>query len=74
MTTSLQEKRGIQRRSDVDNVDFKETIDKLHLVDIYTSNGCRTLNNRRGGACHIRVRLDRLMVSYSILQRKASIL
>jgi len=48
---------------------FSDTIEGLRLVDIPTINGIFTWNNRRGGRNQIASRLDRFLVSETIMNR-----
>ena len=42
MITSLQDKKGGLRKLEEKSEAFKETIDKLRLIDIQTNNGMQT--------------------------------
>jgi len=48
---------------------FNDMIESLRLVDIPTINGIFTWNNRRGGKNQIASRLDRFLVSETIMNR-----
>lgn len=49
--------------------DFNELITDLRLVDIATTNGVFTWNNRRGGKNQIASKLDRFLLSEQTLNR-----
>eukprot|EP00253_Pinus_taeda_P013029 PITA_13029 len=66
---SLEEKKGGIRKSDSLMGRFNALIEDLRLVDIQTINGIYTWNNRRGGKNQIASRLDRFLVSESILNK-----
>ena len=67
MITNLEEKKGgIKALSTKDDA-FKSSISSCVLVDIQTSFGFFTWNNRRGGAHQIAKRLDHFLVSDQIL-------
>lgn len=67
MITSLLEKKGGIRRLNKDAELFAEFIDSAKLVDILPKNRFFTWNNRRGGEKLIASRLDRFLISESIL-------
>lgn len=48
---------------------FNDMIDDLRLVDIQTINGICTWNNRRGGKNQIASRLDRFLISETIMNK-----
>eukprot|EP00253_Pinus_taeda_P035212 PITA_35212 len=62
-------KRGGIRRQDPRMDDFNELITNLRLVDIPTSNGVFTWNNRRGGRNQIASKLDRFLLAEQVLNR-----
>jgi exonuclease III len=64
---SLEEKRGGSRRLDRESDDFNNLIDNLHLIDLDTSNGLHTWTNRRTGSHQIACRLDRFLVSETLM-------
>ena len=64
---SLEEKKGGIRTPDQYMEMFNDMIGDLRLVDIQTINGVFTLNNRRGGKNQIASRLDRFLVSETIM-------
>eukprot|EP00253_Pinus_taeda_P008691 PITA_08691 len=66
---SLEEKKGGIRKTDNLMERFNALIDDLRLVDIQTINGICTWNNRRGGKNQIASRLDRFLVSESIMNK-----
>lgn len=68
MITSLIEKKGGLRRLEKENLAFYQTIQDLQLVDLETSIGIYTWNNRRGGKNQIARRLDRYLPSENIMQ------
>lgn len=66
---SLEEKKGGIRKTDHLMEKFNALIDDLRLVDIQAINGICTWNNRRGGKNQIASRLDRFLVSESIMNK-----
>jgi exonuclease III len=64
---SLEEKRGGSRRLDRDFGDFNTLIDDLHLIDLDTNNGLHTWTNRRTGIHQITCKLDRFLISESLM-------
>ena len=48
---------------------FRDTIEELALVDIIPGEGWFTWNNKRVGEKHIVSRLDRFLVSESIIDQ-----
>jgi len=62
MITNLSEKKGGIRKLDKDSKAFISTMENLNLVDILTSNGLFTWNNRRGGYHQIASRLDHFLL------------
>eukprot|EP00253_Pinus_taeda_P003926 PITA_03926 len=69
MISYLGEKKGGIRRPDQSMEEFNEMITYQRLVDIPTTNGVYTWNNRRGGKTQIASRLDRFLLSEQILNR-----
>eukprot|EP00253_Pinus_taeda_P035368 PITA_35368 len=65
----VDEKKGGMRRPDQYMDMFNEMISEQRLVDMQTINGIFTWNNRRGGKNRIASRLDRFLVSESIMNR-----
>jgi exonuclease III len=65
--TTLAEKKGGTRRLDRDAEEFSAFIDTMELVDIRTNNGQFTWNNKRLAHHQIATRLDRFLVSESII-------
>eukprot|EP00253_Pinus_taeda_P014645 PITA_14645 len=65
---SLDEKKGGLRRRDHFMDSFNEMIEELRLVDIQSINGIYTWNNRRGGKNQIASRLDRFLVSETVMK------
>jgi exonuclease III len=61
--TSLEEKRGGIARLDPSSNLLRDMIGLLNLIDVKTSNGIFTWNNRRCGSEAISERLDRFLVS-----------
>jgi hypothetical protein len=51
-------------------VDFRELIERLHLIDVPTRNGLFTWNNKRGNEHSIVVLLDRFLLSEVGFQSK----
>lgn len=66
MIRELGEKKGGIRRLDQSMEEFNEMITDQRLVDIPTTNGVYTWNNRRGGKNQITSRLDRFLLSEQI--------
>ena len=69
MIKSLNKKRGRVRGVDADLEMFGDTINEQRLVDITTTNGIHTWNNRRGGRRQITSRLDRFLILEEIVSR-----
>lgn len=69
MIRTVGEKKGGVRRPDQNMEEFNEMIIEQRLVDIPTTNGVHTWNNRRGGRNQIASRLDRFLLSEQILNR-----
>jgi hypothetical protein len=65
--TTLAEKKWGTRRLDRDAEDFSSVIDTMNLMDIRTNNGQFTWNNKRLGHHQIATRLDKFLVSESIM-------
>jgi hypothetical protein len=65
--TIIVEKKGRTRRLDIDEEDFSSFIDTVEMVDIKTSNGQFTWNNKRINQHQIVTRLDRFLVSDPII-------
>lgn len=63
MITNLSKKKGGIRKLDKDSEAFLTTIENLNLINISTSNGLFTWNNRRGGDPQIASRLDHFLLS-----------
>jgi exonuclease III len=65
------EKKGIHqigsRRLDRESSDFNSLIDDLHLIDLEASNDIHTWTNRRTGIHQIACKLDRFLISESIM-------
>ena len=61
--TSLEEKQGGLARLDPSSNFLRSMIGSLNLIDVKTSNGIFTWNNRRCGGEAISERLDRFLVS-----------
>lgn len=66
---NLGEKKGGIRKEDQTMEEFNDMIKELKLVDIPTTNGIHTWNNRRGGKNQIASRLDRFLLSEQILNK-----
>ena len=67
MITSLNEKKGGTRALGNDAIAFSSFIQEVNLVDIQPRNGTFTWTKRRGGDRLIASRLDRFLISESIL-------
>lgn len=61
MIKSLTKKEGT-RVLGKDSLAFQTFIDKMKLVDIVTSNGIFTWNNKRGGESQVAYKLDRFII------------
>lgn len=66
---TLDEKKGGIRRTDQFMDMFNDIIAEQRLVDMQTINGIFTWNNRRGGKNRLASRLDRFLLSESIMNR-----
>jgi len=64
---NLAEKKGGSRRLDRETNDFNSLIDNLHLIDLETINGIHTWTNRRIGVHQIACKLDRFLISDSLM-------
>lgn len=70
---SLEKKKaGIRSLSGISKA-FNLLIEELHLVDILTPNGFYTWKNKCLGKRHIASRLDRFLVSESIMNGEGDI-
>eukprot|EP00253_Pinus_taeda_P007744 PITA_07744 len=67
MITTLLEKKGGLRKLSRDVEAFAAFIETAKLVDVHPNSGSFTWNNRRGGDKLIASRLDRFLVSESII-------
>ena len=67
MISNLEEKKGGIKALLVEDMAFKDTISCCVLVDIQTSSGFFSWNNRRGGAQQIAKRLDHFLVYDKII-------
>eukprot|EP00253_Pinus_taeda_P010667 PITA_10667 len=67
MITNLMEKKGGIRRLNKYSEAFLDFINSANLVDVYPKSGAYTWNNKRGGERQIASRLDRFLISESIL-------
>jgi hypothetical protein len=67
MICNLDKKRGGIRRLDAESEHFQALIDKLGLIDLETQNGLYTWSNRRSGSQQVACRLDRFLISNSLL-------
>jgi exonuclease III len=64
---SLEEKKGGSGRLDRDSSDFNDLIDNLNLIDLETIKGIHTWTNRRTGIHQITCKLDRFLISDSLM-------
>lgn len=64
---SLEENKGGVRSLSNINASFNKLIEELHRVNVRTTNGLFTWQNKRSRARHIASRLDRFLVSESAL-------
>eukprot|EP00253_Pinus_taeda_P018445 PITA_18445 len=67
MITTLLEKKGGLRKLSRDAEAFATFIETAKLVDVYPKSGSFTWNNRRGGDKLIASRLDKFLISESII-------
>eukprot|EP00253_Pinus_taeda_P022615 PITA_22615 len=67
MIKSLNKKKGGLRRTEADMEAFGDWIAEQRLVDIQTTNGIYTWNNRRGGRHQIASRVDQFLMSEQII-------
>ena len=67
LITSLEEKKGGRHCLEEECNIFRDTIEDLGLVDISPGVGWYTWNNKRTGDHHIASRLDRFLVSESVI-------
>lgn len=67
MIKSLSEKKGGTRIQSQDSLRFQSFTDIMKLVDITTSNGNFTWNNKRGGESQVASKLDRFMISEDLM-------
>ena len=52
---------------------FNDLIETLDLIDVTTSNGIFTWNNKRDGDRGIACRLDRFLISKSIMMERGEL-
>jgi exonuclease III len=64
---NLDEKKGGSRRLDQDSTNFNSLIDNLNLIDLEIINGIHTWTNRRTKLHQIACRLDRFLISDSLM-------
>jgi exonuclease III len=64
---SLEEKRGGTRRLEQETSNFNSFIDTHSLIDLDTINGIHTWTNRRSGSHQIACKLDRFLISDSLM-------
>eukprot|EP00253_Pinus_taeda_P030070 PITA_30070 len=67
MIKSLSKKKGGTRIKSKDSLAFQTFTDNMKLVDIVTSNGLFTWNNKRGGESQVASNLDRFMISKDLI-------
>ena len=70
---SLEEKKGGVRNLSGITQAFNMVIEELHLVDIQTTNGFHTWQNKHSGQRHIASCLDRFLVSESVMNGEGDI-
>ena len=70
---SLDEKKGGIRQLNPINDTFNEVINNLNLVDVRTNNDTFTWNNKRKGDRGIACRLDRFLVTESIMMSRGEL-
>jgi exonuclease III len=71
--TTLVDKKGGTMRLDGDAEEFSAFIDAAEMVDIRTSNGQFTWNNKRSNHYQVATRLDRFLVSESIILQRLTV-
>ena len=59
--------KGERMHMEWDSNGFKKFIQRNNIIDLHTSNGIFTLNNKRGGAHQIASRLDRFLITKDII-------
>lgn len=67
MIASLSKKKFGTRSLDRDSIAFQNFINNMRLVDIETSNGIFTWNNKRGGESQVTSKLDRFIISEDLI-------
>ena len=67
MITTLMEKKGGIRKHNKYSEAFLDFIKTAKLMDVHPKSGAYTWNNKRGGERQIASRLDRFLISESIL-------
>ena len=67
MIKSLLEKKGGTRTLNKDSLAFQTFMDSMKLVDIVSSNGLFTWNNKRGGESLVASKLDRFIISEDLM-------
>ncbi len=67
MIKSLSEKKGGTRALTKDALAFQYFMDTMKLVNIDSSNGLFTWNNRRGGESLVALKLDRFIISEDLM-------
>jgi len=73
ITKSVMEKKGGTIILGRDSIAFQNFIINMKLVDMETSNGIFTWNNKRGGPTQVASKLDRFMVFEELLLMGSSI-
>jgi hypothetical protein len=66
-------KKGGVRSISTTSTSFNKLIEEMHLVDIRTTNGLFTWQNKHSGERHIASRLDHFLVSESIMVGRGEI-
>jgi exonuclease III len=66
---SLADKKGGTRRLNRDSEEFSKFIDTTEMVDLKTNNGQFTWNNKRMNQHQVATRLNRFLVSDSIIMQ-----
>ena len=67
MILTPEEKWGGKKRLEQDSAKFQELIENLRLVDIESGNFIYTWTNKRSGYQQIACRLDRFLISETLL-------
>ena len=67
MIKSLTKKKGGTKTIGRDSIPFQNFLIDMRLVDLETTNGTFTWNNKRGGASQVASKLDKFIISEDLL-------